>query len=162
MNCMIKKLPSKEMIFEFFEYDRENGIFLWRSHWDYPARMRLTGKKAGTLNKKGYYEIGFQYERFLLHRLIWFIENGTEPDNVDHINGNPKDNRIQNLRSATHRSNHQNKKWHREGRLVGASWTAKLDKWQSQAWIGGKKVYLGVFSTELEAHQAYCKAVANV
>jgi hypothetical protein len=42
------------------------------------------------------------------HRVIWKMEHGTDPEIIDHINGNPRDNRLENLRSVSHRVNIQN------------------------------------------------------
>lgn len=149
----------KEIFSKYLEYDRENGQFIWINHWSAATAGRFVGKIAGSEDCEGYLQIVFNYKNYKIHRLVYLWETGKTPKQIDHIDGNVKNNKIENLRAATARSNCQNKKIHRNGKLVGAGWRPKLQKWESQAWIKGKKIYLGCFETELGAHNAYMKAV---
>lgn len=77
---------------------------------------------------------------------------------VDHKNGNSLDNRKENLRIVTNRENMLNTSVHRSGRLFGAIFHKKANKWMSQIRVNKIKKHLGMFKTEHEAHQAYIKA----
>lgn len=84
---------------------------------------------------------------------------------VDHIDGNGLNNQRINLRIVSHRDNCLNKDTHREGngrsKYPGVYKAMSKGKWFSQIHIpGNPRKYLGVFPTELEAHQAYMKAKA--
>lgn len=86
-----------------------------------------------------------------MHRLLC----GLAPDDprvVDHINGDPLDNRRANLRVCTPAENGQNHP-SRPGtsRFRGVSWNARLKKWVAQGKLNGKVHYLGIFDDELAA-----------
>ena len=89
---------------------------------------------------------------------------------IDHINGDRIDNRIENLRLVTRRENQQNQKIHRAGRLAGTYYNKIYhnDKiyhyWLSQIKIDSKQIHVGYYKTEQEAHEAYkiaCKYIAK-
>ncbi len=157
-----KRLPPKEELLHFFRYDRERGFLIWKNHWDHPAHVKLNGKIAGAVKRSGYKYVGIMENYYLVHRLIWFIENGTEPSLIDHINGDRLDNRIENLRESTTRKNTQNKRSNRDGRLVGASWHRATKSWQSQINTKGKVKYIGIFPTEFAAHWAYLTELSKL
>jgi hypothetical protein len=99
------------------------------------------------------------------HRIVWILTNGDIPEGlqIDHINGNRVDNRLENLRLATPRQNGVNKYSHREGKLYGCSFHKnRRNPWGARAEVGGKTVCIGYFPTELEAHQAYKTYVAQM
>ena len=77
---------------------------------------------------------------------------------VDHIDGDPLNNQIDNLRIVTHRQNLQNKKVNRDGKLCGASYRPEKGKWQAYMRIGKKTKSLGYYVTEKEAHLVYMDA----
>lgn len=80
---------------------------------------------------------------------------------VDHIDGNKLNNQRANLRVVTQRKNTQNQKRHRAGSLVGTTFRKRDKVWQVTIRIDGKKNYIGTFSTELEAHEAYIATSKN-
>lgn len=79
---------------------------------------------------------------------------------VDHINGNSLDNRLENLRLVTKEQNAQNKKLSKNSKsgYKGVSPHKSSGKWQAQIRAFGKLKYLGVFNQPEEAHLAYVKA----
>ena len=129
------------------------------------------GKWTVVNNKKnhteGYCYVGFNGTKVLYHVIIWILSTGKDiPQGmeIDHINGNKIDNRIENLRLVTNRQNQQNRKKHRAGRLVGASYRKGYNDWQSHIAIDKNKIFLGCYKTEQEAHEAYkiaCKYIAK-
>jgi len=120
------------------DYNPETGEFTRNGHVLGP-RLQLQ------INKKSY----------LKHRIAWFYIHGDLPEFIDHINGNRLDNKITNLRPVTKRQNSQNKKIHRDGKLVGCRFNKLLNKWQSGCSIKNKYKSLGYYNTELEAHNTY-------
>lgn len=132
---------------EKITYDEKTGQFIWNN----------TGRRAGWLEKNGYIRIEIDGKKYSAHRLAWLLVYGYEPKEIDHINGNRSDNRIENLREVDRRTNNQNLKIHREGRLPGARF--KDGSWLSRIQIGKIEKHLGSFKTEKEAHSAYVEAV---
>lgn len=77
----------------------------------------------------------------------------------DHWNGDTLDNQRGNLRITDSRGNSQNRKIHRAGKLVGASFRKANGKWQARIRVGSEEKHLGYFPTELKAHETYLEAV---
>ena len=75
---------------------------------------------------------------------------------TDHINGNPLDNRLENLRVVTVSQNHANSK-SRGGtsRYKGLCWHKRDRKWMAYIKPKGKRMYLGYFTDEIDAAKAY-------
>lgn len=88
-----------------------------------------------------------------MHRLIMDNPIGMQ---VDHINGNKLDNRRSNLRIVTGNQNRANV------RARGIYWHKAAQKWCVQIMFEGKKHYLGLFTTEQDALNAYKIAVKNI
>ena len=127
-----------------FKYNPKTGFF-------YKGNRRVTTKTGA-----GYIRLSFGHNYKPAHRVGYELVHGRVPDDkeVDHINGDIIDNRIKNLRMVTVRENQQNRKIHREeNRMIGAHVDGKW--WRAQVTYKGKKKYLGMYDTELEAHTAY-------
>jgi hypothetical protein len=93
--------------------------------------------------------------------------HGEIPKNqIDHVNGDKSDNRIENLRQATPTQNSCNvgKRARNKSGFKGVSYEPKSKKnpFIAQIQVGGKKVYLGCFQTAEVAHGAYVKASAEL
>jgi hypothetical protein len=88
------------------------------------------------------------------HRLAWYLYYGTTANNqIDHIDGDPLNNRIVNLRDVTNQQNSLNRK-----RAKGYYWNKPKGKYQAEICLHGKSKYLGLFKTEEEAREAYMNA----
>jgi hypothetical protein len=148
---------TAEYVRGILDYDPSTGVFAWRG---VHARCVRAGRIAGRINGKGYATISIRNKQRQAHRLAWLYVYGVWPDrtvHVDHINGNKSDNRIVNLRLATPAQNAQNRRKAIDG-LKGATLHRRLGKWQAQITFEGKVLYLGLFSKETEAHDAYVSA----
>lgn len=125
-------------------------------------RNKRTGTRspAGIIRskKRGYIIFKFRNKQYSGHRLAFAFMNKRIPEGyvVDHINGNPSDNRFRNLRIATVRENAQNSHIHRSGRLPGTRKRHK--KFMASIQIEGINYNLGTYDTEEEAHLAYKNA----
>lgn len=71
--------------------------------WLTSGTGRRADLRAGSPDTNGYWRLNIQRKAHLAHRIIWEMVNGPIPAGavIDHINGNAKDNRIENLRLAT-------------------------------------------------------------
>jgi len=112
------------------------------------------------INTKGYLFVVLsknnKQKSFLIHRLIalHFIDNPNNYKCVDHVNINPKDNRIENLRWINHSGNNKNRKNYGKY-MKGVTFNKNNNKFVAQIYIDYKKKHLGSFDTELEAHNVY-------
>jgi hypothetical protein len=94
------------------------------------------------------------------HRVIWKMVHGTEPEYLDHINGDPTDNRPRNLRAATHSENMMNAKVHRQSASGVKGVHLRKDNGQWRAYLSkdGKRKSLGQFPTIEQAQSAMTEA----
>jgi hypothetical protein len=139
---------------ELVSYNSETGIFTRLKS----GGRKAAGSRAGYFNSAGYELISLDGHWYLGHRLAIYYATGVWPhDEVDHINGNPSDNRLANLRHATRSENMQNIRH-------GGGWHLHktYKKWQALIRANGKRHFLGRFNTQDEARQAYEKAAANL
>lgn len=154
---------TQEILKECLSYNPEDGSFTWiKSN----SNRTKIGDDAGCFGKtNGYKEIAINNRLYPSHRLAWLYVHGYFPPRglvIDHINGNTIDNRICNLRCVTERQNSQNRDIHRAGKLIGAHFDKKRGNWKARYKIRDKEHFIGRFPTEIEAHQAYLKAIANL
>ena len=99
---------------------------------------------------------------FRMHRVIMNAPPGTE---VDHINGNPLDNRRENLRLASHRENAANQvkqRVKRSSRYKGVTYYKRDGNWQAKIHKGGVTHHLGYFNDEVDAARAYNTAARGL
>ena len=100
-------------------FDYDNGNLIWkhdrRASWGW--NKKFVGKVAGTKMTRGYIKITFNGRQYMAHRLVWEWHNGKIPKHleIDHINADTHDNRIENLQLLTpkqnmQRQNHMNAK----------------------------------------------------
>lgn len=135
---------------EMFYY--EDGNLYWKKH----KRNCLVGKKVGYLQTNGYVRVNIKGKQNYLHRLIFFYHYGFFPANqIDHIDGDNKNNRIENLREATNLQNSFNKKKYNinTSGYKGVSWSKAAKKWETYITVNGKRKYLGLFKNIEDAHQ---------
>jgi hypothetical protein len=138
-------------------YSQETGLFMWIKR----GCGRRIGKSAGCRRPDGYYYVSINTVTYLAHKLAWFYIHGEWPPlDVDHIDGNPSNNRLSNLRLATKKQNMANCKRFSTNKsgYKGVSWKADEAKWQAQIRVDGKTIALGRFVDPKKAHDAYCKA----
>lgn len=143
---------------ELLNYDPLTGIFTWRIG----RRGASKDAPAGCKRKDGYVTMEVDGERHYCHRLAWVISYGAWPiEQIDHINGDPSDNRLSNLREASNTLNSQNQRRPRPSNKVGylgVSWHKCCESFRATIAVQGKQHHLGLFATAADAHQAYIKA----
>jgi hypothetical protein len=159
----MRELPPVRLLHELLRYDHFTGQFMWKV--DPRLGKKRKGTVAGTTRKTGYVYIGIAgYGILAAHRLAWAYVHGTIADDleIDHIDGNPSNNAIANLRPATSSEQKRNKRVQSNNRagLKGAYYHAchKGKKWRSQIKVGDRLIFLGYFHTAKDAHAAYTKA----
>lgn len=155
----IKRL-SRDEIMALIDYDHLNGIFKWKVNHPMAAR---NGGIAGTLDYQGYRRINISGRVYRAHHIAWLISKGEWPKNqIDHINGKKADNRIVNLREATNTENNRNKGIRKDNHS-GFKGVSKMgEKWKAELKHGKTRIYLGLYLTPHEAHEAYAKKATEL
>lgn len=118
------------------------------------------GDVAGNVNHAGYRQIQVLGARYAAHRLVWYYFKGEWPSNdIDHINGDRDDNRLENLRDVTGQANRQNLRNPVSGNKSGFLGVSKNGKkWRAHIKTAGKTTYLGTFDSAELAHAEYVAA----
>lgn len=169
---------------ELFRYDPETGKLFWKErpkeHFIKESKKtgcsktwntRYSGTEAGYKNNHGYISVGIRARgiktQIQAHRIVWEMNHGKIPEGmqIDHINGHRHDNRISNLRLATHAENLRNVKMRKSNRsgFKGVSMNygrnrLRTNPYRARIRLSGKEVFLGCYKTANEAHLAYVDA----
>lgn len=142
---------------EALSYAPATGEFTWNI-----SRGRAAvGKIAGAESVKGYLRIKLDGHLYQAHRLAWLYENGCWPDGeIDHIDGDRKNNRIANLRVATSSQNKANTSLRitNTSGFKGVRWHRQRRRWEARITVSGREISLGLFDEREAAHAAYLAA----
>lgn len=178
-------MPTPEVLWSKFDLDPSTGILTWkpipstmpakRYTKDWHANM-WNGVHAGKpvmnrRSRRGGVRTGMQVSvdgvYYFVHRIVWVMCSGDIPEgmHIDHINRDPWDNRIENLRLATNAQNVANSQLRRvtSSGLKGVTLQSRSsDKWVARIVINGTMVNLGTYSCPKEAHAIYCEVAKAV
>lgn len=151
-----------------FDYDSGSGKLVWRSRpLDHFANAtawkiwnaRFPGKDAGYHKGDGYFEVGICGCSYPVHRVIWLREYGELPKQIDHINGDGADNRLENLRNVDNATNLRNQSLRRTNKsgVMGVCFRSD-GVWRAEIGVGGKRINLGSFKRKSDAIKARLQA----
>lgn len=153
-----------ERISECLYYDDYMGCLRWKK--TYANRVKV-GDVAGTAAPDGRRKLGFSINRKLYSclssHIVWFLNTGEWPERIDHIDRDPSNDRMNNLRIASHIENMTNKSKQigsYTSRFKGVSFHRQSGKWRARVGARGKQIDLGLFSSQEEAAAAYNVAAA--
>jgi len=150
-----------DMLKAILAYDPETGFLIWKRRTLRPGmerndkgwNTRFVGKAAGRPHRNGHLLVNISYKNYSAHRLAWWMHYGEQPSgHIDHINGNPSDNRIANLRIATPSQNMRNARMRTDNKSghKGVCWSERDKRWRAYMHVNGRMIDLGNFKT-LEA-----------
>lgn len=150
-------LPSKQEVEELLDYCPASGLFRWKSRPDTCKGNRIfntkfAGSLAGTVQKNGYVSIQCRgVFRAYCHRLAWLMGHGEDALDyeIDHRDGNPINNRLDNLRLCEKSQNGKNlaqSKSNTSGQ-TGVSWFDLRSKWRARITVDGRDRHLGLFDS---------------
>ena len=148
---MITQSELKQVL----HYDPDTGIFTWLVN---KSRAIKAGTVAGNLNQKNYCRIKINGQEYLAHRLAWLYMYGVMPkDGIDHINNIKTDNRITNLREATHSQNMRNRLKTVRNRtgFKGVGFNKRAKKFKATITYNKIQIHLGYFNDAKSASLAY-------
>ncbi len=158
---MFKTLPEPELLRQLLDYNPASGALVWR---DRPSKRpngmtsghisSIGGKVAGSKNKSGHIVVSLNGIKYLAHRIAWSMSYGVKDfPEIDHINGDPCDNRIANLRCVAHAENQRNLKRRSDNKsgFVGVNLHKETGSWRAYINFDGKRRHIGLFRTKEEA-----------
>lgn len=154
MSHLRSDYPSQQLLLELFDYDPIKGLLIRKSGLGRKLKDNLTKKyRMRNINGKVYSH----------HNLVWIYFNGSIPAHleVDHVNRDSRDDRLENLRLATASLN---RGWNKRLRsdntsgFRGVSYASDKKKWRAD--IANKS--LGYFPTKEKAAAAYQQAAADL
>lgn len=171
----INELPNYELLKLLFKYESgkliRNNIDEDLLHFtNFTIRTlrkwnsTLAGLEAGhefiTTSGTRTKQVRINGKMYYVHRIIFKLCTGEEPDLIDHINGDSSDNRLENLRSVDNTTNSRNSKRNKNNTsgVTGVSWSKLLNKWEAYIWDNSVKINLGLFSDLNEAISVRKKA----
>lgn len=141
---------TQEKLKQMFDYD-PGGYLVYRVN---PKGRAKKGDRAGAQQPNGYWHIMINRKRYFAHRLIFMYHHGFIPTQIDHIDRDKSNNRIENLRKAEHRQNMWNKEitpTSSKSGYRGVIWLPDRGRWLAYSRYNGKMKYLGHF---LDPHSA--------
>lgn len=138
---MITQEKLKELV------DYVDGMLVAKTN----SKCRKVGDTLSSLTDKGYLRSSIGGKSYRVHRLVFLYHHGYMPIQVDHIDGNRINNKIENLRDATSSQNNQNRKATSSSGIKGVVWHKQSKKWVASICVNRKSVHLGSFLSIEEA-----------
>jgi len=144
---------TQEYLNEVFQY--KNGLLYWKID----KKKTKPGQLAGRTKTNGYCEVRLDGKLHGTHRIIFMMIHGYMPKIVDHIDGNPSNNKIKNLREASHAQNMRNSQRRKDNTsgFKGVYFDKENCNWVAQCVFNKKKFYLGSFKDIHDAASAVTK-----
>jgi len=135
---------TQELVQHYFDY--KNDHLYWKNvvHLN---QSKLIGQKAGSIHSTGYRHITFMNKQHKAHRLIWLYVYGYLPKEIDHIDGNRQNNKLENLREVTRSQNQYNKIMQKNtaSGIKGVNWHKKSKSWVVRLNVNNQPKHFGYF-----------------
>ena len=141
---------TAEKLKEILSYDPENGVFTWVK----AMGPKKAGSIAGGERFDGYWRVGISGVRYRLHALAWLYMTGELPSMaIDHIDGDPSNNKFSNLRHVSNSENQRNRRRQSNNTSghAGVSVCGRRGVFRAHAKVNGRFKSLGCFKTAEEA-----------
>lgn len=163
-----RKLPAQDLLLKLLAYDAKTGRLTWleRTPELFTDGKRTAsakcaawnsvwaGKEAFThANHNGYRVGSVGRVTYMAHRIIWMMIYGREPRQIDHIDGDPRNNRVDNLRDVESYENQRNQGLAtiNSSGEIGVCWCPSLNRWKAQIANRDGTIHLGIYEKFNEA-----------
>lgn len=132
-----------------FDYIHNDGSLVYKKR-DIKV---LAGQIADTPASQNRLQVSFKRTKFLSHRVIWLLIFGYWPNEIDHIDHDPSNNRLTNLREVTRKEQQRNhkKRVDNTSGATGVSYHKQSSRWRAYLHEDGKMVSLGLYSNKEDA-----------
>ena len=134
---------TQDYLKEIFDY-KDGNLFRKTK----TSNRTKVGDVVGSKNGNGYLRVSVLGKYFYVHRIVFMWHFGYLPNEIDHIDGNKSNNKIENLREATHLQNGKNLTLRLSNKvgINGVRFDSDRRKWASSICINKKKKHLGRFA----------------
>lgn len=165
-----KPLPDAALLRQLLRYEPDTGKLFWlpRGPEHYPSAKKpeasaaqfntaFAGREAfAACDEDGYPQSWVMGRKYRAHRIIWKIVTGEDPEEVDHIDGDPSHNQWHNLRSVSRAQNNRNRPIYATSTsgVSGVRWRQDCCRWIASIKVDGKKYHLGTYSDIEQARAA--------
>lgn len=173
MQTQNQREVTPELLRQIMRYEPDTGLLFWRER---PVEMFNEGKRGAAwaarlwnakhAGKRAFtYQMPFGYfagrvfgKGCTAHRAAWALHHGEWPNVIDHINGDPTDNRIENLRSVDQALNMRNIGATKVGASGARGVEFRKGRWRARIRINNRHKFLGSFDTKNAAVAARLRA----
>lgn len=146
-------ITTQQQVIDLFDY--KDGNLYWRINPRKIGQQIKPGSLAGTLAcGKKYIAVQYKRKRYFAHRLIFLYHHGWIPEQIDHIDTNPSNNKIENLRAATPTQNQYNRPVQKNNVLGVKNVSKSGNKYYVGFTINGKFTRVGSFHSIEDAKAA--------
>lgn len=142
-------LPSYDRVAQLLTYDPLTGLFAYKVPRPGPG-PKPGAPYAGSQGGRGHRQIRIDGQPYYAHRLAWLLHYGAWPVlSIDHIDGNPSNNKIANLREASQDLNVRNqcRRSDNSSGFKGVAWHKQARKWRAYISVNGRQFSLGLHDT---------------
>lgn len=150
-------VPTQKYLHLHFNYDPYTGVF---SRKIKTSNQTKVGKPLVAGLKRGRIIINIHNKVYKAHHLAWLYVYGVWPKEIDHINNDPTDNRIENLREVNRTQNIYNTRKSKRNKsgVKGVSWDEERKKWFVRIGYNKKNFALGRYDDFEEAVKVITEA----
>ena len=149
-----------------FNYNKVTGIITLKVNRGAGSKYKVGDSvggrhECGPINSKKYYlRTRLNNKHVYVHRIIWVLVTGEQPEEIDHIDGDGLNNKWKNLRSVSHSVNGKNQKKHKNNTSGNSGVTFRKDsnKWRARIMVDDKSISLGTFTKKEDALSARLEA----
>lgn len=155
MNKQARNDLTSEQVREIFDYDYENGWLIKKTFRNGCPYNKPVGHKPIC---NGYGTVRIGDKKYYTHRVIWLWHKGTWPEHeIDHIDQNKINNRIENLRDVSASDNQHNVSIRKDNSsgYPGVYWDKQNEKYHARICVKNKEIFLGLYETKEDAFLAY-------
>lgn len=152
---------TAERLQEILNYNPKTGIFTWKKTLSIRAPAGVNAGGRARNDHREFHLIGIEGRKYQASHLAWLYVHGTWPEHqIDHRDGNPLNNCIDNLRAASGSQNQANRGRNKNNTsgYKGVYWDRSSGRWAANIWKNRRKIWLGCHDTAELAHAAYCRA----
>lgn len=148
-------LPTQDELRDLLRYNSRTGHIFWKKR---PVSMfksandckgwnaRFAGREAFTHVNHGHRRGMIFHRSVYAHRVIWKMMTGDDVSEIDHIDGNPLNNKWRNLRNGA--GVNQKNSHERHDNTSGRTGVVRRgDRWIAQIGVNGTTKHLGVYDS---------------
>jgi hypothetical protein len=134
---------TQEEAHRLFEY--KDGVLIRKVT---TSRLGKQGDVAGWKSNTGYQNVLIRGKQYGVHQIVYLLHYGVIPKLIDHIDNNPQNNLIKNLREANKTENNLNAKTRTDNTsgCKNVNWHSQKRKWQVRLCINKKSVSFGLYN----------------